>query len=159
MRSRTDDMAPADQRLLEDVEVHGVHIVHVPEESGGPGFTFSVGLWENFDQPEVIVFGLPQEIAHELVNLIADEANEGQQFLAGTRQEGLLEGYPVRFVDVPRACYADYLGAACWAYEGDAFPAVQLVWPDKQGRWPWDPEARQGFRASQPVLMPREASG
>jgi hypothetical protein len=64
----------------------------------------------------------------------------------------LLHSYPVRFVDVPQRCYPDYLGLATWAYEGNDFPAVQLVWPDKQGRWPWDATARAGFREGQPIL-------
>ena len=86
------------------------------------------------------------------VNVIADEVSEGRQFLAGTKHEGILEGYPVRFFEVPKARYAEFLGSAMWAYEGDDFPAVQLVWPDKQGRWPWDPDARERFSTSQPVL-------
>jgi hypothetical protein len=156
MRARTDDLSPAERQLLDAVETAGVHVVHVPR-GGSPGGTatdcsYSVGLWESFQQPEVVVFGLPAEVAGELIELIADEADEGHHFLDGTRHEGLLQEYPVRFVEVPKSHYAGSLAAACWAYEGDGFPAVQLVWPDKQGRWPWDPAAREGFAASQPVL-------
>jgi hypothetical protein len=53
---------------------------------------------------------------------------------------------------VPKSHYRNRLGAALWAYEGDGFDAVQLVWPDKQGRWPWQDDVRDGFRALQPVL-------
>ena len=58
----------------------------------------------------------------------------------------------MRFVGVPREVQAEYFGTAQWAYEGADFPCVQLVWPDKQGRWPWDPSSRDGFRGLQPVL-------
>lgn len=152
MRARTDAQSPAEQKVLDDIGDHGLHVVTVPADQARPGFSFSIGLWENFQQPEVIVFGLPGEVAHELIDLVADEADAGQHFLDGTRHAGLLQDYPVRFVEVPKAHYAGHLGMAQWAYEGDDFPAVQLVWPDKQGRWPWDPEARAGFAASQPVL-------
>ena len=40
------------------------------------------------------------------------------------------------------------------AYDGEDFACVQLVWPDKQGRWPWDAAVREGFVAMQPVLGP-----
>lgn len=152
MRARTDDLGPGEKKLLDDVDEYGLHIVHVPEENDGAGFSYSVGLWHNFEQPEVIVFGLSTEVAHELLNLLADEADEGARFTAGTRHDGLLHGYPVRFVEVPKEVYADYLGFATWAYEGGDFAAVQLVWPDKQGRWPWDETARIGFRRAQPVI-------
>ncbi|MBM4063197.1 MAG: DUF4262 domain-containing protein, partial [Planctomycetes bacterium] len=65
--------------------------------------------------------------------------------------DGLLQGYPVRFFAVPDAARRSLLEVASWAYQDEAFPAVQLVWPDKQGRWPWEPGVRDGFRQSQPV--------
>ena len=152
MRARTDDLSPPDRKLLDDVDEYGVHIVHVPEDDEGPGFSFTVGLWHNFEQPEVIVFGLPEPVAHELLNALADAADEGQKFLADQRHESLLVGYPVRFVAVPKAQFDEFLGSAVWAYGGDDFGCVQLVWPDKQGRWPWEPGVREGFAESQPVL-------
>ncbi len=158
MRTRSDDLMPNDRKLLDDIEEHGVHVVHVPGDDDVPQFSFSVGLWHSFEQPEVIVFGLPPDIAHELLNVVADEAGEGKSFLADSRHEGLLHNYPVRFFAVPKALYADFLGSARWAYEGDDFPAVQLVWPDKQGRWPWDAGVREVFRDSQPVLARRETT-
>lgn len=155
MRASTADLSPAEQKILADIAEYGLHVVTVPEDAEGPGFSFSVGLWESFQQPEVILFGLPGEVATELINLVADEADEGQRFLDGTRHEGLLQDYPVRFLEVPKSRYGEFLGIASWAYEGEDFAAVQLVWPDKQGRWPWDPSAREVFRAGQPVLGQR----
>lgn len=152
MRARTEDLQAAERKLFDDIEEYGVHIVHVPEEDDAPGFSFTVGLWHTFEQPEVVVFGLAEEVAHDLLNALADDAAEDKKFLADTRHDGVLVGYPVRFIAVPKAQYDDYLGSAVWAYEGDDFPCVQLVWPDKQGRWPWEAGVREGFAAAQPVL-------
>jgi hypothetical protein len=152
MRERSTDLQPADRKLLDDVDEFGVHVVHVPEDEDGPGFSFTVGLWHTFQQPEVVVFGLAEDVAHDLLNAIADEAADDRKFLADSRHDDVLVGYPVRFFAVPKSSYEDVLGSAVWAYEGDDFPAVQLVWPDKQGRWPWDPDVREGFASAQPVL-------
>jgi hypothetical protein len=152
MRARSDDLEPADRKLLDDIDEFGVHIVHVAEDGDAPGFSFTVGLWHSFQQAEVLVFGLPEEVAHDLLDSLADEAAEDKKFLPDTRHDGVLIGYPVRFVAVPKERYAERLGAAVWAYEGDGFPCVQLVWPDKQGRWPWENAVRDGFAESQPVL-------
>ena len=152
MRAITDDLLPMDRKVLENVDEYGVHVVHVPEQDGGAAFSFTVGLWHSFGQPEVIAFGLPEDVAHELFNAIADAADDGRKFLDGEKHDELLVGYPVRFVAVPDTAYGDHLGTAQWAYEGTDFPCVQLVWPDKQGRWPWNGDARDGFRRSQPVL-------
>ncbi|MBX3463172.1 MAG: DUF4262 domain-containing protein [Planctomycetes bacterium] len=152
MRARTDGLSPAEQQVLDDVEQSGLHVAHQPARGDLPAGSHSVGLWEHFEQPEVLVFGLPDEVAAALLEALADEVDAGRRFHDGERHEGLLQDYPVRFVAVPRERLADVLPTACWAYDGDDFPAVQLVWPDKQGRWPWDPAARDGFAARQPVL-------
>lgn len=157
MRSRIDGMLPAERQVLDDVETHGVHIVHVQDEDDSPGFSFTIGLWHSFEQPEVILFGLEQEVAQDLLNAIADEASEDRKYVDGSRHDDVLVGYPVRFLAVPKERYAEYLGTAVWAYEGMDFPCVQLVWPDKQGRWPWDPGVRDGFAEAQPVLGRRPA--
>lgn len=158
MRARTDGLTEDERKILDDVEQHGLHIVTVPEDEEGPGFAFSVGLWENFEHPEVILFGLPPDVAIDLLNGLADEVDDGKQFVDGTKHDGLLANYPVRFVAVPREQYRDFLGTARWAYESDDFPAVQLVWPDKQGRWPWDAGVREAFRELQPVLGRKDAT-
>ncbi|MCK5944935.1 MAG: DUF4262 domain-containing protein, partial [Planctomycetes bacterium] len=42
-------------------------------------------------------------------------------------------------------------------YQDEPFDCVQLVWPDKEKRWPWQDGVRQGFRDVQPLLGPHEA--
>lgn len=157
MRELTDDLAPDEMKILQDVAEQGVHVVHVPMDGDGPGYSFTIGLWHHYQQPEVVVFGLPDDVTIELLNVLADEADDGKRFRGGEKHSGLLVDYPVRFVDVPKDKVGDYLGAAQWAYEGADFPCVQLVWPDKQKRWPWDEGVREGFAASQPILGPRES--
>jgi hypothetical protein len=149
MDDATDDV---ERKVLADVEEHGLHIVHIPTDDDGPGYSFTIGLWHNFEQPEVVVFGLPMEVAEELLNALADDADGGKRFLADERHEGLLVGYPVRFVAVPVELHGEFLGTAVWAYAASEFPCVQMVWPDKQGRWPWEPGVRDGFAQAQPVL-------
>lgn len=157
MRARTHDLQPEQRRVLDDVEAHGLHIVHVPGDDDAPGYSFTIGLWHSFEQPEVILFGLDPEVAQDLLDAIADEASEDRKYLDGTRHDDVLVGYPVRFLAVPKEQYVEHLGPALWAYEGHEFPCVQLVWPDKQGRWPWEPGVREGFAEAQPVLGRRPA--
>lgn len=152
MRAIHDSLTESERTILDDIEAEGVHVVHVGGEGDDLEYSFSVGLWHSFEQPEVIVFGLPTEIAEDLIQAIADDASDGKLCLAGSQNDGLIQSVTVRFFEVPKPQYRDYLGEAVWAYENDDFPAVQLVWPDKQGRWPWEEDVREGFRDSQPVL-------
>ena len=59
MRPATAALSPPALKILTDVEDYGMHVLHVPEDDKKPGGSFSVGLWHTFEQPEVIVFGLP----------------------------------------------------------------------------------------------------
>ncbi len=152
MRAPSPDLTPEQQEVLADVDEQGVHVVHVPRDGGeGPSYSYTVGLWESFQQPEVVVFGMPEDVAQDLLDALADDASEGRVFQAGERHDGLLVGYPVRFFAVPPALKASHFDVIAWAYEGADVPVVQLVWPDKQGRWPWDADVRDGFAEAQPV--------
>ncbi len=152
VRAPTTDLTPEQQEVLVDVAEQGVHVVHVPRNgSEGPSYSYTVGLWESFQQPEVVVFGMPEDVAQDLLDTLADDASEGRVFQAGERHEGLLVGYPVRFFATPPAMTASHFDVLPWAYEGADVPVIQLVWPDKQGRWPWEADVRDGFAEAQPV--------
>ncbi len=157
MRETNETMTAAERLVLDEVAEHGVHIVHVDEDDDAPCYSYTVGMPHSFEQPEVIVFGLPREIAADLLDAVADEAADGAAFAADGQRDGLLHGYPVKFVAVPRTCYREYLATAVWAHESEDFACLQVVWPDKQGRWPWSAGVRDGFAELQPVLGRREA--
>ena len=103
----------------------------------------------------MIVVGLPEKVAEDLLNAVTDAIDEGKRFKHGENHSDLLVGYPVRFLDVPGDKVANYMDTAKWAYAGAEFPVMQLVWPDKQHRWPWQEGVRQLFREGQPIIGSR----
>ena len=44
------------------------------------------------------------------------------------------------------------MGWALWFYDGGSFPALQMIWADQQGLWPWDPSVDARVRETQPVI-------
>jgi len=156
MREPSDDLSPEEMKVLSDVAQAGVHIVHVPATGEGVAFSATIGLGYQFDHPEVIAFGLPEEVAEDLFNAVTDAIDDGKRFEHAQNYTDLLVGYPVRFLDVSDEMVANYMDTAKWAYDGDEFSVMQLVWPDKQHRWPWQEGVRQIFRAAQPIIGTRE---
>jgi hypothetical protein len=63
----------------------------------------------------------------------------------------LLEGCACCFVEASKPHYRDYVGTA-WYYKGNVFPLYQIVWPSKQGNFPWHSDASESFVRWQPVL-------
>jgi len=141
-----------EQNALDDVQRYGLHIVNVLEEGKLPGFAYTVGLYRTFQHPEVLVYGLSQDRAHQILNDLADNLRAGKRYVAGGTFDDLLEGYSCTFRVVPRPHYREHLGWASWFNETIDFPALQLIYPDNEGRWPWQDEASDGFRRHQLVL-------
>jgi hypothetical protein len=144
-------MDPGDQKLLDDVSTHGWHVIRVLEDQVGPGFAYTIGLFKNYGHPEVIAFGLPPERLHGLLNLVGDDAKAGGHRGPGDVSAEFIEGYPCSFIEFPATAFREYLGYALWFYSGAPFPALQLVWPDKHGRFPWDAEVVPEVRRLQPT--------
>lgn len=128
-----------EHKCCRDVVEHGCHVLLVAEgEEGEPYFQYSVGFAYNYDHPEVIIIGQKPELGHSVINHVRDRLRAGERFVPGERYGGFLEGYDVTFIEVDREEYPEHLGWCRWFYDGDDFPALQIVWPDKRGRFPWE---------------------
>jgi Domain of unknown function (DUF4262) len=61
-------------------------------------------------------------------------------------------GMKCHFIEVNPRYYSDYIGFALWYYRKSQFSVCQIVWPDRDGLYPWDPLAAKPFKEWQPVL-------
>lgn len=105
-----------------------------PVEVGGIAFTYTVGLTETFNHPELIVYGLSHELSHGILSCAVDLIRKGTRFEDGGTYEDVLEGYKVKAVDHGMTP----LNLATEFY--DEFEALHLQWPDSEGRFPGDPD-------------------
>lgn len=129
--------------LAETVREHGWAVRVVYGEGPRPPWAYTVGLGAA-GLPELVVTGLPAERAVELLNEAADHLlDAGVAPVPGERPSSGLEYVAVAEPDA-------HLVHAVALY-GEGRRAVQLVWADERGRWPW--EAAAG--GVQPVLGPR----
>jgi hypothetical protein len=130
------------------IDSHGWFIQGVEKERWRPGFAYTVGLTP-LGHPELLVTGKDHRVGADLLNGVAHHlvCHEAPAFIAGDRQ--LLRGGPaIEIVDVAEPTV--HLVIAEGMYGSDV-RAVQLVYADDHGRWPWE----VGFRGNQPVLGPR----
>lgn len=145
-------MTGGDAQIQADIATHGWHVIKVFEDEEGPGFAFTIGLYQRFRHPELIIFGLPLDTMHVMLNTAGAAVRAGRVYAAGQSSDDILQGYSCTFRPVPRSHYEAYLGSARWYYEGDAFPAMQLIWPDREHRYPWAAPEDAWIRTAQPVL-------
>lgn len=146
----------ADLALIADVAQRGFHAAVVAVEGKAFAHAFSVGLFRSWDHPEVAIFGLAPPDLHAAIARAAARVRRGERFDDGDVAEGLVEGRPVVFRRVVPRHYAAHLGHAVWYHGGARFPALQAVWADDAGRFPWDRWFPRELREAQPLLFERE---
>lgn len=129
---------------------HGWAVQYV-EDARVP-YAYTVGLTRH-DVPELLVTGVPPQRAVRLLNLVGErsvrEGPPAPRVQIEIRPGPLLEVVEVEHPDAHMNCAA--------AIFGNELRALQLVWADRRGRWPWGPGFNDG-RGSQPVLGARTIS-
>jgi hypothetical protein len=132
-------LEPDEIALVSKVENYGWTVMHIKDEPGKPGWSFTIGLFENLRHPEVIIFGVNENKRQEILNWIGENAKREISFTVEKEHDWVLKGYKCWSKPVRAMWYKDLLGYATWFYQREEFPCVQAIWPDKQGRYPWDP--------------------
>ena len=150
--ARTIGTDPGECKILEDVEKYGWHCVSILAEGDLPPYAFTVGLFQSYQHPELIIFGLPANVAHYILNVAIETIRTGHPINLALPSNQLPGGLPCCFVEVPVTAYLKNVGFCRWFYEGDSFPMYQLVWPSQEGYFPWHPAATESFRSIQPIL-------
>ena len=147
----TDESETFIQRAVEE---HGwaVQLISAGDENE-PAFAYTIGLFKNWNHPELIVLGLRLELMHSMVNEIGARVKAGARFTAGDSLQDVSGGYDVRLRAVQdERSYRAHVGYARWFYSGAPFPLLQVVWPDRGGHFPGEPGAVDSLRDQQPLL-------
>ena len=146
-------MDPAEQKVHDDIATFGWHCIKVHEDSEGPGFAYTVGFQRTFTHPEVIVFGQAPEVMHGMLNRIAERLRGGHPHTAGQSYWGILDEYKCHFLAVSPQLLSEYVGWARWYYKDEPLTVLQCVWPDRQGKFQWEPGASSALADRQPLLQ------
>jgi hypothetical protein len=108
-------------------------------------------IWQH---PELIITGLSKTVAHQMLDIIAVHIEEKRPIDLSTTTDALLTGYTCIPAALSRrrsritTSTSDF--ARCTIEE--TIPLYQIVWPSKDGHFPWHPSATESFRRWQPVL-------
>lgn len=147
-----------DLALLAGVAQRGWHVVPAAEEDGRPARAYSVGLFRSFDHPEIIVLGVAADALAEAVDRVGARVRRGERFDASEVARGVVDGRLAVFRPVAQRHLGGWLEYAVWYHGGPRFPALQCVWSDGDGRFPWDPWFPREGRECQPPLFEPETA-
>ena len=114
--------------------------------TGRPRLAYTVGLTER-GLPELVVTGMASHRAGALLNSAA--TSDIDTWLPGECMQ-----YRDQLLEVVELPHPEaHLFTAAELY-GESLRALQLVWADDRGHWPWC-RSHRGSRGGQPVLGPR----
>ena len=143
---------PDETSFVASIRENGWFDTSVTGDEKGPGFSYTSGLWVNACQPEVIMFSIKREIAHDVFWDLYRDAQAGKGLTLGTRTDEVFAELPAYAFPVAKRYYREYLGWNRWLYSGDDFPCIQIVWSDRAGMFPWQAGFDPAFAHDQPDL-------
>lgn len=126
--------------------------VALTEDPPTPGYTYTIGFETRFGHPEVVIFGLQPVAANGLLEMIAMHIDAG-----GVIPDGMFVGLldnelPAAMLPVDVAENAHLFPGATTFHGHENYRVCQFVWPDRDGKLPWDEGYDIRLRIAQPVL-------
>lgn len=141
-----------DRRNADTIQQFGWSSVGVHGDGQTPGWAYSIGMWHSLGHPEVAVFGFGSMAMMKVVNVVGDRVTQGKPFKPNERRSDVIERYDVAIRPIQPKWYKSFFGAAIDFYQVPPLPMLQLIWPDRDGRLPWEPDADPAFAHLQPML-------
>src|SRR5215204_4600967 len=131
------------QDIAENIVKYGWHFMGVFSPADDPKplapFGYSIGMAEH-GLPEFIIFGLRQDQAHAVVsNAVSEMRDNLKAAPADGHVTNELASVPMIYRDVPAEDAAKEHTVQAEVRYGRAVPVVQIVWPDRDGKFPWEP--------------------
>lgn len=141
-----------EQKVRDDIARVGWSDIGVfPAEDGTTRpFNYTVGLAE-LNHPDLIVIGMANEQSHLVLSAAVQVIQRGTRLEADTLSDEVLQGFNVAFLDVLDPLGNDYPMSMTHQLYGEV-KALQLVWPDKFGRFPWHAKFDPVYREWQALL-------
>lgn len=153
MQTALDMLASAldehEQDFVAKIREHGWYRMSVPGDAEGPPLSYTTGFWVNAQQPELVTFGLKFEIVHNVFWDLFRDSKANIFLPQGTRTEQVFGNSAAYAFPVAKRFYRDHFGWSRWFYGGDEFPCLQIVWPDRDGVFPWEEGFDQRFAEDQ----------
>ena len=147
-----DALDEQERNVVDKIRQHGWFGTAVGADGGEPGFYYSTGFWLTLNFPEVIVFSLQGQRAHETLWALFRLLQAGTRPAIATSIGDIFIDFDAMLLPVATRHYAGYLGWSRWFYGGDGFPCLQLIWPDEQNVFPWQLGFTDRLKQKQPDL-------
>ena len=147
--SRTASTPGSGKILAYNIRMNGFGMLYSFAEL--PSFVYTAGIEASWGHPELIVFGLDYDSSTRLINETVRLIREGVSLDYQGIDHGI-EGMTVKLHEVPYDIAVRYMCETATYYGEKRFRVLQLLWPDKQGRFPIEPGCSDNVKKAQPII-------
>ena len=149
-----DRLDAIDSDTIKNVRENGVHVIAILEDDDTSGWAFTTGLWHTYRSPEVAVFGLPSDIANRCLAAAVDQAAAGKPLAPSEERSEILKSLPVAIRPVDESWRRQLFGINVSFYRNTKpnVPFAQMLWPDREGRFPGQSGFAEEYDGLQPHL-------
>jgi hypothetical protein len=147
------DLNASEREFVSVIREHGWFNTRVfdPEQKE-PDFSYSTGFFSSVRFPEIIVFSLPKQVSHDILWDVYRATMDGNAPPKAAKVSGIFGNHQAVLLPVSETAYEEHLGWSRWFYQGHDFPCLQLIWPDREGCFPWEAGFDPQFADKQPDL-------
>jgi hypothetical protein len=132
---------------------HGWAVSGRHGDEAAPPWAYSVGMWHTSQAPELVLCGLSVERAASIINVIGSRVADGAAFGPNDVLDDVCPA-PLAFRPVEASWRAPggLLAISDFFYGMVRPPYLQVVWSDRNGRFPWERGFQPAFDRLQPLL-------
>lgn len=135
-----------DAQLREIIRRHGWAVQGVLGDISrqNPGFSYTVGLW-GFGHPELVIYGLEPRHSARILNDVGEQIRNGLDLTdsEAVYATSIHPSHRLGILPVPNPESVVLVAQEQYRTDGGhVVPALQLVYADLFGRYPWEPSYR-----------------
>lgn len=139
-------MSKAVQFVQDMIEKVGWAVIGTEREKGGQ-YTYTIGLQQFCNSPEVIITGIDMNVAHSLLHGVVKNIVSGVVYNTDDIFTGILgDDRPVKFNAVSKENRINLMCQAYYHNDMNDFRAIQMIWPDSNNKFPGDVGFNKKFK-------------
>lgn len=140
--------------IQSNIDEFGCEIIEVEGNGYFPSYVYTIGLYQEFNHPEIVCFGLSCETMIDMLNQLKDTIEEANICYEVDKMyyNILPKEYPITFLKVNHLYYSEYFDVAVDFYEKSGYSFYQLIWPDNSKLFPWQKHFDLNIKYNQPLL-------
>jgi hypothetical protein len=153
MRALAECNSDYETNLVERIQNGDWQVTSVFEKRGEDlPFAYTIGIFQNFGQPELLMVGPDSKSAAHYVNRYGALIKEkGETYAPDNFYSGIMDNLDVCMINANSEAKDEYTLSCNWYYRGRDYPLMQCIWPSSKGFWPWDPHAWDDYKKLQPL--------